>query len=77
MEIVSEQQSITFMEILLRMGYTDRQIFDLCHLTEIPEAMLQVLTVLQERDYNIPFKELLPIAKKIEAAVEAELPDDL
>ena len=76
MKQITRAQRQTFMEILIRMGYTKKEVFDVCHLVEIPEAMLRVVSVLQERDYKIPFEELLKIAQKIETDVITEMPDE-
>ncbi len=76
MRMITGEQRTQFMVILRRMGYSKEEIFKVCHCVDIPEAMLRLLNVLMERDYEIPFKELLPIAQKIEEEVIQELPNE-
>ena len=76
MKTITSEQEQMFMEILIRMGYSKREIFDLCHLVEIPEALQRVLSVMEQRDYEILPEELLEIAQQIEAEVIEELPDE-
>ena len=76
MIMLTIEQTETFMELLIAMGYKKETVIELSLLIDMPEKLKRLYPILKSRDFNIPEEEAMKIAQEISDIVEEELPND-